>query len=152
MPFRGTLIALSIATLLAAPAVADPIGTRGPSAEQTEEAIAFRRLQSELMVAALACRDSRHRTHYNTFVTRFRPMLSINARVLKSHFRQMHGPMAQKRLDAFITGLANEASLSSMGDAHFCVTALARFEAINQTPHNQTAAIILEEADLAIER
>lgn len=152
MSFRGTILALSMATLFTAPAVADPVSARATAAERVDEAIAFRRLQSELMVAALACRDARHKAHYNTFVTRFRPMLAENARVLKSHFRRLHGPMAQKRLDSFITGMANEASLASMGDANFCVNALDRFEAINDAGHNQTAAVILEEAELAVER
>ncbi len=152
MTFRGTIIALSITTLFTAPAVADPVALRAAATDRVDEAIAFRRLQSELMVAALACRDSRHKAHYNTFVTRFRPMLAENARILKGHFRQLHGPMSRKRLDSFITGLANEASLASMGDANFCVNALNRFEAVNDAGHNQTAAVILEEAELAVER
>jgi hypothetical protein len=152
MSFRGSILALSMATLFTAPAVADPVSTRASATERVDEAIAFRRLQSELMVAALACRDARHKAHYNTFVTHFRPMLADNARVLKSHFRRLHGPMAQKRLDSLITGLANEASLDSMGNPRFCINALERFEAVNNAGHNQTAAVILEEAELAVER
>ena len=117
-----------------------------------QEAVAFRRLQSELMVAALSCHDSRFADQYNIFITRFRPALSDNARVLKTYFKRQHGPMATRRLDAFITGLANDASLASMGDANFCTNALARIEAINYTDQGQTAGRIIEEAELVIEQ
>ena len=84
--------------------------------------------------------------------TTFRPALRTNAQVLKAYFKRLHGPMALRRLDDFITGLANEASLASMGDANFCVNALARFEAVNHTDQDQTASVIVEEADLALGR
>lgn len=140
MRIRGMLTALCLALVVAAPAAAEPAS---PVSAEEVEAVAFRRLQSELMVAALACNDVRHRTHYNTFVKRFRPTLGDNARVLKAFFKRLHGPMAQKKLDDFITGLANEASLASMGDMKFCVNALIRFETINRTDQDQTASAIL---------
>jgi hypothetical protein len=158
MPFRlsirGSIIALSV---LSAAFVAAPVGTAvaEPASALTakeQEAVAFRRLQSELMVAALSCHDSRFTDQYNIFVTRFRPALSDNARVLKTYFKRQHGPMATRRLDAFITGLANDASLASMGDANFCTNALARIEAINYTDQGQTAGRIIEEAELVIEQ
>ncbi len=158
MPFRlsirGSIIALSV---LSAAFVAAPVGTAvaEPASALTakeQEAVAFRRLQSELMVAALSCHDSRFTDQYNIFITRFRPALSDNARVLKTYFKRQHGPMATRRLDAFITGLANDASLASMGDANFCTNALARIEAINYTDQGQTAGRIIEEAELVIEQ
>lgn len=158
MPFRlsirGSIIALSV---LSAAFVAAPVGTAvaEPASALTakeQEAVAFRRLQSELMVAALSCHDSRFTDQYNIFITRFRPALSDNARVLKTYFKRQQGPMATRRLDAFITGLANDASLASMGDANFCTNALARIEAINYTDQGQTAGRIIEEAELVIEQ
>ena len=163
MPFRlsirGSIIALSVlsAAFVAAPvgtAVAEPAAALAISklTAKEQEAVAFRRLQSELMVAALSCHDSRFADQYNIFITRFRPALSDNARVLKTYFKRQHGPMATRRLDAFITGLANDASLASMGDANFCTNALARIEAINYTDQGQTAGRIIEEAELVIEQ
>lgn len=163
MPFRlsirGSVVALSVlsAAFVAAPvrtAVAEPASARTIPAltAKVQEAIAFRRLQSELMVAALSCHDGRFTNQYNVFVTRFRPALADNARVLKAHFKRLHGPMATRRLDAFITGLANDASLASMGDVRFCTNSLARIEAINYTDQGQTAGRIVEEAELVLDQ
>lgn len=164
MLYRGIIIALLLLPLTGIPTGAQEmaiqstgIGTQvvnittQPSFTE-QEAIAFRRLQSELMVAAVACRDARHRAHYNIFVTRFQSMLGHNARLLKTYFQRLHGPMATRKLDTFITGLANAASLASMSDADFCINALARFEVVNYTDQNQTAGMIVEEADLALDR
>jgi hypothetical protein len=146
MRFRGIVAVLTVLSCAAAtPAVAQSAGALNAT---EAEAFAFRRLQSELMVAALSCRDSRHHTHYNTFVKRFRPALKTNARVLKAYFTRLHGPMATRKLDDYITHLANEASLASMGDANFCANALRRFEAINHIDADQTAGMIVQEADL----
>lgn len=164
MLYRGIIIALLLLPLAGTPAGAQQSMTQGtPNRAQVvdiarqpsfteQEAIAFRRLQSELMVAALACRDARHRAHYNIFITRFRSMLGHNARLLKTYFRRLHGPMASRKLDTFITRLANEASLASMSDADFCLNALARFEVVNHTDRNQTAGMIVEEADLVLDQ
>ena len=149
MPYRGLIATLGVLVCLAGPALAQQASRLAPA---ESEAFAFRRLQSELMVAALSCNDMRHRDAYNTFVHRFRPALSENARVLKAYFKRHHGSAATRRLDAFITGLANDASLASMGDRNFCVNALARFEAINRTDEDQTAGRIVEEAELLIDQ
>lgn len=146
MRFRGILAVLTVLSCAAAtPAVAQTVGVLNAT---EAEAFAFRRLQSELMVAALSCRDTRYHKHYNTFVKRFRPALKINARVLQAYFTRLHGPMATRKLDDYITQLANEASLASMADARYCTNALRRFEAINHIDADQTAGMIVQEADL----
>lgn len=151
--FRGSIVALSmwsaVVVMPVRPALADSAKALSGS---EQEAFAFRRLQSELMVAALSCRDPRFAGHYNTFVSRFRPALAYNARVLKIYFKRLHGPRATKSLDAFITGLANDASLASMDDTNFCANALTRFEMINNSDPNQTAGRIVEEAELVIDQ
>jgi hypothetical protein len=145
MRFRGIVAVLTVLSCVATPALAQSTGAFNVT---EAEAFAFRRLQSELMVAALSCRDTRHHKHYNTFVKRFRPALKTNARVLKAYFTRLHGPMATRKLDDYITHLANEASLASMGDTNFCANALRRFEAINHIDADQTAGMIVQEADL----
>jgi hypothetical protein len=146
MRFRGFVAVLTVLSCaVATPVVAQAVGALNAT---EAEAFAFRRLQSELMVAALSCRDTRHHKHYNTFVKRFRPALRTNARVLKAYFTRLHGPMATRKLDDYITQLANEASLASMGDARFCANALRRFDAINHIDSDQTAGMIVQEADL----
>ena len=164
MLYRGIIITLLLLPLTGVPAGAQEraaqsmvnrtqvvdITTQASFSEQ--EALAFRRLQSELMVAAIACRDARHRAHYNIFVTRFSSMLGHNGRLLNTYFKRLHGPMARRKLDTFITGLANEASLASMSDADFCVNALARFEVVNFIDQNQTASMIVQEAELVLDQ
>ena len=145
MRFRGIVAVLTVLSCVTTPVIAQSASAFNAT---EAEAFAFRRLQSELMVAALSCRDARHHKHYNTFVKRFRPALKTNARVLKAYFTRLHGPMATRKLDDYITHLANEASLASMGDANFCANALRRFEAINHIDADQTAGMIVQEADL----
>lgn len=156
-PSRAVRAVLGVAAIAAALGVAAPAAAQqaaGPGAQSIKvaEAIAFRRLQSELMVAALSCNDRRLHAYYNLFVERFRPALGENARVLKAHFRSIHGAVATRRMDDFMTRLANEASLSSMADRNFCDNSLARFEAISRVDENQTAGMIVEEAELVISR
>lgn len=154
-PFSAPLVALSIFSTAffstaifstATPAGADDgaskraavLAVNAVSPEEVE-AVAFRKLQSELMVATLSCKSQKMRSHYNAFVVRFRAELRDNARVLKALFRREHGAQAQRRFDAFMTGLANKASLDGMGDAKFCTKAGARLEALAFEDDNQTA-------------
>ena len=92
-----------------------------------DTAKAVRVLQSELMVAALAC-DARH--HYGTFVTRYKSDLKVSGHALKRHFHTAHG---QKKgfaeLNRFVTRMANKASgrMASLGP-QFCTGALETYD------------------------
>ncbi len=135
MPIRGFVAALAIVPMMATTALAQDLAARDRTGTVTvavaePEAYAFRKLQSELMVATLSCKDSRFTAHYNTFVTRFRADLRDSGKVLRSYFQRHHGNAAQRRFDEFMTALANDASLASMGDLHFCSKSLAKLEAI----------------------
>lgn len=100
------------ASIVVAPANVDAI-PRG------ERAKAVRFLQSELMVAALAC-DARQ--YYGDFVKRYKVSLVSSGRDLRNHFEKAHG---QKKgfaeLNRFVTRMANKASgrMASLG-ADFC--------------------------------
>ncbi|MFM2130154.1 MAG: hypothetical protein RL477_1700 [Pseudomonadota bacterium] len=148
-PLRGAIAALALAACLAAPAGAQQVASLSLP---EQEAFAFRRLQSELMVAALSCNDPRHREAYNIFIYRFRAALGDNARVLKAYFKRAYGAGGPRKLDDFMTSLANDASLASMGDPRFCRNSLTRFEAVNRSDRNQTAGMIVEEAELVVEQ
>jgi len=92
-----------------------------------DQAKAVRVLQSELMVAALAC-DARH--HYGSFVTRYKSDLVHNGKRLKRHFHAAHG--AKKgfaELNRFVTRMANKASgrMASLGP-QFCDGALKTYD------------------------
>lgn len=108
------------AAMIVAPANVDSV-PRG------EKAKAVRFLQSELMVAALAC-DAR--THYGDFVKRYKVSLVSSGRDLRNHFEKAHG---QKKgfaeLNRFVTRMANKASgrMASLG-ADFCADMHATYE------------------------
>lgn len=92
-----------------------------------ERAMAVRFLQSELMVAALACNA---RQHYGDFVNRYKVSLVSSGRDLQNHFEKAHG---QKKgfaeLNRFVTRLANKASgrMASLG-ADFCADMHATYD------------------------
>ena len=92
-----------------------------------EQAKAVRFLQSELMVAALACNA---RQNYGEFVKRYKVSLVSSGHDLKNHFEKAHG---QKKgfaeLNRFVTRMANKASgrMASLG-ASFCADMHATYE------------------------
>ncbi len=92
-----------------------------------ERAKAVRFLQSELMVAALACNA---RQHYGEFVKRYKVSLVSSGHDLKNHFEKVHG---QKKgfaeLNRFVTRMANKASgrMASLG-AGFCTNLHATYD------------------------
>lgn len=88
-------------------------------------AVNARLLQTEMMVAALAC-DLR--PQYNRAVRTFEKELVGHGRVLRKMFRRNHGASAQRHLDRYVTRLANEASARSNYDrVTYCRTAASLF-------------------------
>ena len=97
-------------------------------------AVQVRMLQSELMVAALACRDSNPElgmiSKYNAFVNRHSTGLVSQNRVLERHFDRHFGAQGKRRMDTLLTAIANDASKRSMTN-DFCGTAAGLFGAIS---------------------
>ena len=89
-------------------------------------AIHARLLQTEMMVAALTCNM---RQQYNAAIRAYQKDLVRHGKVLRSMFRRDHGASAQRRLDKYITQLANDASARSNDDrATYCQTAESLFD------------------------
>ena len=87
------------------------------------KAASVRALQSELMVAALACPGDLGVSlirNYNRFVRHFSPALIRSADTLRGHFRATYGAKHAIRFDSFLTHLANRASLNSIREAAYC--------------------------------
>lgn len=114
------------------------------------EVVAFRQLQTELMVAALACHGGALRARYNNFVQTHRSALKRNGEALKASFARMHGRSGQRRMDEFVTALANEAALTAIREDHFCSRAALRFEALSTMPGDAPPARFLLQAERAI--
>jgi hypothetical protein len=86
-----------------------------------QSALQSRVLQTRLMVAALSCGQ---RSDYNAFVTRYQQELIVHGKALREFFRVSYGSRAKKRLNRFVTSLANEASAVSLElGPDFCVQA-----------------------------
>ncbi|MBP5859057.1 hypothetical protein KAJ83_18700 [Marivibrio halodurans] len=67
-----------------------------------------RTLQSDMMVAALSCNA---RALYNNFAVSYRPDLMKHGKALKSYFQAVHGGASTRELNAYVTELANDASI-----------------------------------------
>lgn len=135
---------VSVASIGAAGAV-EPKGARETAA------INARLLQTEMMVAALAC-DLRPR--YNKAMRTFQNQLVGHGKVLRSIFRRDYGASAQRRLDKYITQLANDASSRSNYDRiAYCRTAMELFDDVLASPSggfDQLTRKLIQEASLPI--
>jgi len=124
----SSLAALAVAAL--------PLSSAWSACYTTVEATAVhvKMLQYELMVGALACRDSNPELgmmqQYNSFVTRNSDWLVGHGRVLQSHFQKHYGAQHKRQLDTLVTALANDASKRSMTD-RYCDSAATLFREVN---------------------
>lgn len=136
------------ALALAALPVAEAAAACYTPAEAT--AIHVRMLQSELMVAALACRDSNPElgmiSQYNAFVNRHSARLVGENRILERHFDKHFGAQGKRRMDTLLTALANDASKRSM-TADFCHGAASLFGVISVMEWPQLVRLSSERAD-----
>jgi hypothetical protein len=125
---RGAMVAALVGTFIvpATSAQAVPcaaVGAQGLS--QGDISIEVRRLQTNLMVAALSCHA---RSDYNEFITMHRPSLQSYGKTIQAEFRRRYGHESSKQLNRFVTRLANEASARSNADRDgFCAEAAGLF-------------------------
>ncbi len=157
MPLRGAIAAVLLLPFLGAAAAAESPGpgpastgilvaTIGTLSAKEKEALAFRRLQTELMVAALSCGRHEYRSKYNTFVLRYRPALRRNGRTLHAIFKRSFGNSGKRRLEGYVTRLANEASVRSMQQSEFCAAAGRKLDAVLAASRGATARGLLRRA------
>ncbi len=133
----GALVGFtSMATLSAGGASA----TTSCARPHEQEALNARVLQTELMVAALACQDQ---ASYNSFVTKFRSELVEHGRLLRGYFERSQGGGGAKSLNALVTRLANESSQRSMVHrVGFCQQASLLFEESQRTDPGDFGSLI----------
>lgn len=125
------ILSVCLATYMAAIPAAEAAKRCASAQERT--AIRVRVMQTELMVAALSCRAVPGRDftgQYNAFVQRHGDKLVNHGRVLQSYFQTRYGEGYRKKLDAFVTALANDASRRSMNSATFCDESVALFQEV----------------------
>jgi hypothetical protein len=95
-----------------------------------KQSLHMRALQSELMVAALACGK---KAEYNRYVNSFSNDLRWQGRQLKSYFNRMHGSRGEFEMNRFVTEMANQASRLSLtrSSAKYCENAGKLFSKVN---------------------
>jgi len=90
-----------------------------------------RLLQTELMVAALECKEVPGRdftTQYNAFIGKFGTFLRANSELLKNHFTRSFGAGSTREMDLYITKVANDASQHSMQSLGYCDESVGLFQ------------------------
>jgi len=87
--------------------VAEVLSPSGCVPADTKAAFQVTALKSQLMVAALSCRQD---SQYNGFIERNRPALVAHDKALQQWFQRTYGRQGQRRMDDFITSLANAQS------------------------------------------
>jgi hypothetical protein len=124
---RGTLGAALAVAIAAASVSASASEISLTSKERAS--LEMRVMQSELMVAALSCSS---RDSYNAFVTRYQSQLVDHGKTMQNLFKRLHGGNAFNQINAFVTRMANEASLKMIRDERFCAEANEMFQALLQ--------------------
>lgn len=75
-------------------------------------------LKTQLMVITLTCQSD---TKYNAFISKFKPDLVAEERVVKTYFSHVYGRLSQKRQDEYMTQLANVKSDAGLRQGNrFC--------------------------------
>lgn len=91
-----------------------------------QAALDTRVLQSELVVAALACQQN---DRYNAFVTKFSAALVYEGVNFRNFFTRNYGPYGEQMMDELVTRLANLAEMRSwaLGET-YCPTEASVFD------------------------
>lgn len=85
-------------------------------------------LKTNLMVTALTCNADER---YNAFVTKYRPELTSQDKMLSSYFGRVHGRQARTRQDDYVTQLANSQSQVGVRQGSlFCSRNLPAFDEV----------------------
>ncbi|MBM3545734.1 MAG: hypothetical protein FJX54_02175 [Alphaproteobacteria bacterium] len=103
---KRAVAAAALVVWCAQPALAQGSKPASNCPSPVVEAMHMRLLQTELMVAALQCRNvpgNDFSVKYNNFIMQFGAPLTQNANVLKNHFKN------QTQLDRYMTRIANDA-------------------------------------------
>lgn len=135
MGIKHVLIAGCVAAGLTSPAVA-----QGCVRPAERGAVDLRAVQSQLMVAAIACGRTEE---YNVFVRRHQAELAAAHRTVFGVFRRAHAGQAQRQYDQYITNLANAQSQDGIRQgSHFCRDVGALFQAALAAPNRDGVAAL----------
>lgn len=103
-------------------------------------ALETRVLQTELMVGALTCGQSQQ---YNAFVREYKTDLVKYGRTIRSFFQRAYGGGGKRKLNTFVTKLANDSSQrSNAARQGYCVLAAQLFDEASATPKRSIVELV----------
>lgn len=103
-------------------------------------ALEARVLQTELMVGALTCGQSQR---YNAFVNSYKGDLVMYGKTIRSLFQRAYGGGAKRKLNKFVTKLANDSSQrSNSARQGYCVLAGELFDEASVTPKRTMVELV----------
>ncbi len=103
-------------------------------------ALEARVLQTELMVGALTCGQNER---YNAFVKTYKTDLVKYGRTIRSLFKRAYGGGAKRKLNKFVTKLANDSSRrSNSARQGYCIIAVQLFDEAAVTPRKSMIELV----------
>ncbi|MBF0247293.1 MAG: hypothetical protein HQL36_04380 [Alphaproteobacteria bacterium] len=153
MPAKTNVSRIAVVAVLAGSALlssmADVQAANICATTRDRAALEVRVLQSELMVAALTCRQ---KADYNAFVTRYKPQLKSFGRDLRAFYDQAFGQHSgERQMNKLVTRLANGASQRSLSVApvDYCAETAQRFQTLLGKPNTERLLQIASTAPAA---
>ncbi|PWR23946.1 hypothetical protein [Zavarzinia compransoris] len=116
-----------------------PKGCRKPAELAADD---VRRLQTELMVAALRCHkdaDLKIADKYNSFVRKFSDEMVAQTKTLQVLFKREYGGSHMKQFDIYVTALANEISQRSQRTPSYCKQVADLLDQVNAVKPKEIA-------------
>ncbi|KMQ88111.1 hypothetical protein RF55_12460 [Lasius niger] len=105
-------------------------------------------LRSEFMLIALTCNKQKE---YDSFMTKFRPILQQDYQSLQIDFKKLYGGKGEMRLDQYMTDLADAASLKAAREGgNFCKTHESMFHEAEYFQTAEDLAAYAEGKNLAV--
>jgi hypothetical protein len=130
---RRALSATSFAVAMIACAGAALSACITPRERQAYEVYALR---TEVLVGAQSCRMT---DRFNIFATKFTRELTAEGRELRSHYLKTYGKGGDKKLDDFVTQIANSSFVEGSGGGDLCAATTAIFDDVMALPVGQLA-------------
>jgi hypothetical protein len=104
-------------------------------------------LRTEVLVGAQSCRMT---DRFNIFATKFTRELTAEGRELRSHYLKTYGKGGDKKLDDFVTQIANSSFVQGSGGGDLCAATTAIFDEVMALPEGKLAVYSSEHTPPAL--
>ena len=122
-------LTLAIAAILLLTYSSGAFAKSSCATDEEIKALNARVLQSDLMVAALSCKQQ---PSYNAFVKKYQSELIRRSSSVQGYFKRVYGKSSEYQLNRFITNVANDSSTTSLriNESSFCGSAKDTFSKV----------------------